>query len=331
MRIGLYLDLRNPPEWRRPWARHYRESLELAVEADRLGIGSVWLSEHHLFEDGYLTQPLTFASAVAARTRSARIGTAVLLAALRHPRHVAEEAAVVDLVSDGRLDLGIGAGYRIPEYEAFGADISRRYALTDAAVAEIRSLLEDHEAVPPSVQRPIPLWLGYQGPQGARRAGRLGVGLLSLDRRLLEPYHQGLAEAGLSPAAARMGGMVDIVVADDPEKAFDTILPYYAYQANSYRRYAVEGTGNPPPRQLTVDKLRAGIQQRGHIPGLRVLTPDEAIAAITEQVAGLPVEHVYCWASIAGMPDELVTRHAELLASRVAPALQSSEEVSADQ
>ncbi len=206
VRVGLFLDLRNPPGWRRPWADHYRQTLEFVEEADRLGIGSIWLSEHHFFEDGYLTQPFTMLSAIAARTSTARLGTAIVLAALRHPQHLAEEAILVDLVSGGRLEIGFGAGYRVPEYEAFGRDIGRRYHLTDAAMTEVRRLLSDGVVTPPPLQQPIPLWLGYQGPQGARRAGRLGVGLLSLDRRLLEPYQEGLVAAGLSPDEARMGG-----------------------------------------------------------------------------------------------------------------------------
>ena len=123
MRLGLYLDMRNPPRWRRPWADHYARWLELVEEADRLGVDSVWLSEHHFFEDGYLSQPLAFAAAIAARTRRARIGTAVMLPALKHAAQLAEEAALVDVLSNGRLDLGVGAGYRVPEFEAFGADI----------------------------------------------------------------------------------------------------------------------------------------------------------------------------------------------------------------
>src|SRR5581483_3104022 len=112
VRIGLYLDLRNPPAWRCPWPVHYARSLEWIEEAERRGAGSIWLSEHHFFEDGYLPQPLTFAAAVAARTRRVHIGTAVYLAALRPAVQVAEEAAVVDLLSGGRLELGLGAGYR---------------------------------------------------------------------------------------------------------------------------------------------------------------------------------------------------------------------------
>ena len=78
-KLGVYLDLRNPPAWRRDWNQLYGFTLELCEEAERLGADSVWLSEHHGFEDGYLTQPLTFASAIAARTRRIRIGTAVVI------------------------------------------------------------------------------------------------------------------------------------------------------------------------------------------------------------------------------------------------------------
>jgi alkanesulfonate monooxygenase SsuD/methylene tetrahydromethanopterin reductase-like flavin-dependent oxidoreductase (luciferase family) len=133
MDVGIYLDGRNPPQWERPWPEHYARTLELVEEAERLGAASVWLSEHHFFEDGYLPQPLTFAAAIAVRTRSIRIGTAVLLAALRTPAHLAEEAAMVDILSSGRLDLGVGLGYRIPEYEGFGRSFDRRFAQTTSA------------------------------------------------------------------------------------------------------------------------------------------------------------------------------------------------------
>ena len=193
-------------------------------------------------------------------------------------------------------------------------------ALTDAAVAEIRRLLDDGVVTPPPAQRPFPIWLGYQGPQGARRAGRLGVGLLSLDRRLLEPYREGLVEGGHDPASARTGGMLDIVVADDPEAALERILPHYLHQANTYAECAVAGTG-VEPRVLTAEKVMGRSTAPGQVPGLRVLTPDDAVAAIREATEGAPVEHVYLWASVAGMPGDLVDRHVELLCTRVAPAV----------
>jgi len=112
VKVGVYADLRNPPAWRRPWAEHYARTLDRIAGAERLGIDSAWVTEHHFFEDGYLPQPLTLAAAIAARTSRIRIGTAVMLAPLRAPIQIAEEAAVVELVSDGRLELGLGA--RLP-------------------------------------------------------------------------------------------------------------------------------------------------------------------------------------------------------------------------
>jgi len=138
MDVGIYLDGRNPPQWARPWPEHYARTLELVERAEALGAASVWLSEHHFFEDGYLPQPLTFAAAIAARTSTIRIGTAVLLAALREPAQLAEEAAIVDILSNGRLDLGIGLGYRVPEYEGFGRPFANRFAQTEPDLAPPR-------------------------------------------------------------------------------------------------------------------------------------------------------------------------------------------------
>jgi alkanesulfonate monooxygenase SsuD/methylene tetrahydromethanopterin reductase-like flavin-dependent oxidoreductase (luciferase family) len=330
VKLGLYYDLRNPPPWHRPWPDHLRHSLDRIVEAERLGADSVWLSEHHSFEDGYLSQPLTFAAAVAARTERVRIGTAVLLAALRPAVQIAEDVALVDALSGGRLELGVGTGYRPSEYAAYGAPFDRRRGATEAAVTEVRRLLGEGARVgvdgdtapaPAPVQRPVPLWWGTTGPQGARRAGRLGVGLLAISRRLMAPYTAGLAEGGHDPASARVSGVLDLIVADDPPAARERLLPHFAYQLNSYRRYAAEDAAQPAPSPLTVDELRADSRHRDGFPGLTVVTPDEAIAEIRRCTDGLPVEHVFLWASIAGMPDDLADRHAELACRVVRPAL----------
>src|ERR1700730_6304561 len=108
MKVGLYFDLRNPPQWRQSPSRLYGFTLEACQEEERLGASSAWFSEPHLCEDDYLCAPLTSAAAVAARTRSIRLGTAIVIAPLHHPAEIAEQSAVVDLVSDGRLDLGLG-------------------------------------------------------------------------------------------------------------------------------------------------------------------------------------------------------------------------------
>jgi alkanesulfonate monooxygenase SsuD/methylene tetrahydromethanopterin reductase-like flavin-dependent oxidoreductase (luciferase family) len=319
VRVGLYFDLRNPPAWRRPWRDHYARSLEWMQEAERLGIDSIWLTEHHFFDDGYLPQPLTMAAAVAARTKRVRIGTAVLLAPLRPAVQIAEDAAIVDLVSGGRLELGLGAGYVKPEFEAFGADLATRFDETDARIRDVRRMLDEGVVTPPPLQRPFPLWAGYLGPKGARRAGRLGVGLLSTSRALHEPYREGLAEGGYAPEVARMAGVHSLLAADDPERAFEQVLPHLAHQLNSYRRANATTTGRQP-RELTADDLR-GRKGSGPIEALEVLTAEAVAKRIREATAGLPVEEVYLWASIAGMPVELVQRNIELVSTEVRAAL----------
>jgi alkanesulfonate monooxygenase SsuD/methylene tetrahydromethanopterin reductase-like flavin-dependent oxidoreductase (luciferase family) len=319
MRLGLYFDLRNPPGWRRPWADHYARTLEWIEEAEAKGIDSIWVTEHHFFDDGYLPQPLTMAAAIAARTRRVRIGTAVLLAPLRPAVQIAEEAAIVDLISNGRLDLGLGAGYVRPEFEAYGADLATRFETCDARIAEVRRLLEEGGVTPPPIQRPFPLWAGYMGPIGARRAGRLGVGLLSLARDLYEPYLKGLSEAGHPASRARMAGVQYFLLSDDPERAFERVLPHLAQQLNSYRRGGTAGTGKTA-RELTIEDVRKR-PGSGPLSALQVTSAADAARKLRENAAGLPAVECYLWASIGGMPDDMVARHIDLCARELQPLL----------
>src|SRR6266704_1574077 len=169
MRLGLYYDLRNPGG-ARSWARVYAAALDRIGWADGAGIGAIWVTEHHGFADGYLPAPLTFCAAIAARTRRARIGTAVVVSPLIPPHALAEQAAVVDILSDGRLELGLGAGWREAEFASFGADYARRYEALEHAVRALPRLWESGRVTPAPLQRPLPVWVGARGPRGARLA-----------------------------------------------------------------------------------------------------------------------------------------------------------------
>ncbi len=316
---GLFMDLRNPPAWRRPWGTVYGKALERIEAADQLGLGGVWLTEHHLFEDGYLPQPLTLAAAVAVRTQRVRIGTAILQAPLRPAADIAEQAALVDILSDGRLELGLGAGYRIPEWDLFGVDGTGRFDTLEARCREVRRMWDTRETTPPPVQPRPPIWVGGEGPRAARMAGRLGEGLLALKPELLEPYRQSLVEHGHDAADAVMGGCANFVLADDPERAWARIAPHLQYQWESYGRYSAQGRGGAA-EPVDPESLRAR-QGPPLLPAFDVVTPEQAIARLLPWLSNLPVAHVYFWDSIAGMPDDLADRHVELLAQHVAPAL----------
>jgi len=316
MKLGIYLDMRNPERWHTPWTELYHSTLDLVVEAERRGADAVWLTEHHGFEDGYLSQPLTMAAALAGRTRSVRIGTAVLLAPVRHVLHVAEEAALVDVLSGGRLELGLGAGYVQSEFGAFGADEGKRYLTTETMVLRLQELFARDRLKPPPVQQELPIWLGYQGPRGARQAGALGVGLLSLDRELHVRYLQGRAAAGLS-GQGKVGGVVNVLVARDPERSREALLPHLAYHLDSYRQALAAGRRERPPTRLDVADLRREFETTGAARGYHVLDPHQAVDNITALTDGLPVEHLLFWCRIGGMPDWMVEEHVELLFGEV--------------
>lgn len=317
MKIGLFFDLRNPEPWGRPWVEHVARNIDLVTGAEAAGLDAVWLSEHHQFADGYLAQPLAFACALAARTSRVRIGTAIMIAPLHHPAHLAEQAALADLISNGRIEVGLGTGYAPHEFELFGQSLERRYGRTDATLAELRRLLDGGVVTPAPVQRPFPLWAGYQGPQGAARAGKLGVGLLSLDRANAAIYADALDEHGHGASSARLGGVVDLIVCDDPEATKRRLVPHLAWQRQTYK----VARGAQETFAEAQAALTAKLDERGELPGLPVVTADEAITLLRARTERLPVEHVYLWASLAGMPDDLVERHIELVASVVRPAL----------
>jgi alkanesulfonate monooxygenase SsuD/methylene tetrahydromethanopterin reductase-like flavin-dependent oxidoreductase (luciferase family) len=331
MRVGIYSDLRNPPPWHRPSDVVFRATLERIQYAEELGIHEAWLTEHHGFPDGYLPQPLTFAAAIAAVTSRISIGTGVLLAPLRDAADIAEQAAMVDILSSGRLQLGLGAGYRRSEFELFGRDIGTRFQQLEDHIRTIRHLWEDGLVTPAPIQARVPIWVGAMGPRTARMAGRLGEGLLYLDPAVFAIYRDAYLEAGHDPAGMRVSGVASLILADDPERAWARIAPHLSYMWETYRA----ATTDPPRDADGSSPLDAVFARPGTLdpqalrsPGpmmltsdFDVVTPEEAIRRLSAWLPGMPVASVFFWDKIAGMDDDLVQRHVELIATKVAPAV----------
>ena len=186
MNLGVWYDFRNPVAWRIGWQQLYSETLEQASWAEELGFHSVWLSEHHFTDDGYMPSIPSALAAIAARTHRVRLGTAVILAPLHHPLRLAEDLAVVDLFSGGRLDIGLAAGYRRKEFDVMGVPRSERGQRTEETVQLLRLAwageafsfhgksyqFENVIVTPPPAQAGgPPLFLGGSTVPPARRAG----------------------------------------------------------------------------------------------------------------------------------------------------------------
>ena len=164
----------------------YRENLEIFDAADQLGFDAVWVAQHH-FKDlgGMLPSPFPFLAAVAQRTRRLRLGTSIIVLPFEHPLRVAEDAAVVDTISNGRLELGVGSGSDADEFEAFGVDIDSRHQRTTDGLITLKKALagetlgEDEQRLrPPAPTLGDRLWLSALSIRGAQYAAQNDAGLL---------------------------------------------------------------------------------------------------------------------------------------------------------
>jgi len=190
VKFGLgQFTLQIPPWDTRNHARLYADTLELARIAERVGFSSFWLAEHHGAEDGYNPALLPFLSAVAARTERLEVGTAVMLAPFHNPLRVAEDAAVVDAVAGGRLNIGLGLGWAPHEYQMFGVPTKGRGKRLEEFVDVLRlawsgerfsyagkHLSYEDALVRPAPARQIPIWLGGGTPLALERAARMADG-----------------------------------------------------------------------------------------------------------------------------------------------------------
>src|SRR5215471_19231497 len=138
MKFGLLYDFRNPPHAGVDFDTLYKETLEQIKAVEQLGFDSVWVTEHHFINDGYLPSCIPAAAAIAAITTRVEIGTSVLLLPLHNALRIAEDAAVVDVISNSRLILGLGLGYKLDEFDGYGINRKHRPGLMDEGIEIIQ-------------------------------------------------------------------------------------------------------------------------------------------------------------------------------------------------
>ena len=324
MEFGLMFSFRNPPRWEKPWDQLYGESLEQIVRAEELGFDAVWLTEHHFTDDGYLPSLLTMATAVAVKTRRVRIGTYVLLLPLHHPVRVAEDAAVVDILSGGRLTLGLGVGYRAEEFAGFNIPRTMRERLQEEGVEILQKCfteerfdyngryyqLRDVSLSPKPLQKHYPpLYLGGVTRPVLRRAARLGVqGLCGRPTtRSWQHFREAMAAHGRNIDAIRNVGLQYMYVAETDEQAIAEAGDHAEWVRSHYAQWFAEAGSSFYSRTVAEEFI--------------IGSPETCIRRLEAWLAerDVPVHHVVVQIQFAGLEHAKALRAMELFARHILP------------
>jgi luciferase family oxidoreductase group 1 len=216
MKFGTFLLLQTPsaksPE------HIFARAVELAQTADRLGMDSVWCAEHHFSTYGYLSRPLMFATHLASKTERIRVGSAVVVLPLHHPLVVAEDIATADLLTGGRLDIGLGRGYQTYEFERLGISLADSRARFEEGLDILLKAFEgkpfayegkhyrfgETSVFPTPVQKPYPpLWIVGQSQESILATAKRGFNVISggfgVPIERLREFRQGLDAMPLDP------------------------------------------------------------------------------------------------------------------------------------
>jgi probable F420-dependent oxidoreductase len=342
LRIGIGLFTGQVPAGSdRTFAQEYRETLELVRLAEALGFDSAWVSEHHGASDGYLPSLLTMLAGFAAATDRIHLGTGVVLTPLHDPLRLAEDAAVVDQLSGGRLTLGLGIAWRPEEFRMFGVPFSERLARTVDTVEILRRAWTgerfsfDGEVFhydrvrvtpPPAQEGGPPILLGGYVEAAMRRAGRIGDGHITdaedveAVRHAAALMEEGAREAGRDPSALTLAIMQNAFVAD--ADAWSLARDGVFHQTGAYTAWD-EGDDTPEhdslePRGVTDEELRASTPTG---------TPEEVIAALRPKVERLAEGRtldLVVRLHYPGMSFDAAARAVELFGEQVIPALKGN-------
>jgi alkanesulfonate monooxygenase SsuD/methylene tetrahydromethanopterin reductase-like flavin-dependent oxidoreductase (luciferase family) len=296
----------------------------MAAWADAQGFHLVSLSEHHGAEDGFLPAPLPLAGCLVGRTRRIGIGVTALLLPLYEPVKLAEDLAVLDIASGGRVSIVAGLGYRPEEYEMLGVDWATRGQRMDESLELILRAWRGepfdwrgrriHLTPAPRTQPLPPIRVGGTGRNAARRAARLGLPFQPSvnDPAVFRFYQEECARRSVSPLLLPPGKGEMIWVSEDPERTWAEIGPHLLHDAMVYASWQPAGQRSAVHSDArSVKELRAEGKYR-------VLTPDECVERARQEGAFATFVH---FPLCGGTPPDLAWPSLELFASRVLPRL----------
>ena len=336
MRFHLHLLPAYHPDRDPPFDVYYLQVLEQVELAEQLGFEAFWCTEHHfLLYGGPVPNPAIFMAMVAGRTSKIRIGSSISILPLHHPLQVAEDYAMVDVASCGRLEFGIGMGNTPIDFEHYGIareDSRERFEESAELILKAWTLprfshhgrhwnMDDVEVFPRPVQQPHPpVWVAGGSPASLGWAGRHGFSIMTVAHpyapwRLVDgmaAWRAGLKEGGHDPAEARCKLHVRVWVDESSKRARETA------EANITRYDALMAQGRVSLQFASPDKYDwDGMRAEGrNVYG----NPDECIKGIQKTMAHYDFDIFSATFKFGGIPHEEVMKSMKLFAKEVMPA-----------
>ena len=314
---------------------YYREALDEVTRAEELGLDSVWMEEHHSVTNHYWPSPLTVLAGFATRTSRMMLGTDIVVAAFHHPVRLAEDVAMLDVMSGGRITLGIAIGYKPDEFALYGVELEKRGARFEEQLAIMKALWTqervsfkgtyytvDGRLEPKPLTRPHPpLWIGGWGDITLRRAATLADNwipgptadlkrLLAGKKRFLENRQA----AGRAEAVTEWPLTRDLIIAETDRKARELAEEHIMI---AYRREYAGGWRHPFIDSSIATDLDRLMEDRFIVGG-----PDQCIRQIRRFVTEYGMTHLICRTFFPGMAHGHIMRELELIAREVTPAFQ---------
>ena len=336
LRFGIVHDFRCPDGSEITMPQVYAETFEQIEHAEQLGLELCWFTEHHFIGDGYLPNFVPVAAAAAAKTTRMRFSTDICLLPFRHPIRLAEDLAILDNISNGRMELGAGMGYATHEFQGFDIPISRRVSLTEEALQVLllawsgeafsfegkRYRFSDLRVTPDPVQRGgPPLWLAATSPAGAKRAAAFGTHLLPQGPKHLtiDPWKESVKDA----SDRRVGLIRGVFVTDDPDREWEPVAA-----AERYRRDVYVGLIKASRDHKSEVASRSGPkQERPPIPmnplTWTVGTADHCVTELKELIAGHGITDLVTWGGPPGLAPSVMNDSLTRFAEEVVPRLRA--------
>lgn len=317
---------------------YFAECLEEALLGEKLGFDSVWLEEHHSVKNHYWPSPMMALSGLATRTERILLGTDVMVLPFYHPVRLAEDAAMLDVISNGRFIFGAAIGYKPDEFALYQVPLEMRGTRYEESIRLIKQLwtqeevnfngsyyqLQGAKIEPRPVTQPHPpIWLGGWGNLSLKRAAEVGdawvPGPTANLEKLLDSqktYRQHLENTGVKPESRSSPLTREVVIADTDREAYEIaerhlLINYRDEYGGGKWKHPLIGNADSTP----VAEMEAISQDR-----FIIGSPETVIKKVKRYEVQFGVDHLICRLYFAGMPHEVIMNELKLLAKEVRPA-----------